>query len=108
MAKWHGIIGYVKTEETTPGVWTEEITERKYSGDAIKITSRWQPSGSTNDNLTINNQISIIADPFARKNFGAMRYVEFMGARWKIESVSAGEYPRLNLTLGGVYNGQQA
>ena len=32
-----------------------------------------------------------------------MRYVEFMGAKWKISSVEV-QYPRLILTVGGVYN----
>lgn len=107
MAKWHGIIGYVKTEETTPGVWTEEITERKHFGDAVSVSSKWQPNDSITDNLTFSTQISIIADPFARKNFGAMRYVEFMGTRFEVSSVAV-QYPRLILTTGGVYNGKQA
>lgn len=107
MAKWHGIIGYAKTEETAPGVWTERITERKHFGDAIRVSSRWQSNDSITDDLTLNNQISIIADPFARKNFGAMRYVEFMGIRFEISSVAV-QYPRLILTTGGVYNGKQA
>ena len=107
MAKWHGIIGYVNTEETKPGVWTEQITERKYSGDAIKVSSRWQSGVSTNDNLTLSNQISIVADPFAKLNFSSMRYIEFMGTRWEITDVAV-QYPRLILTIGGVYNGKQA
>ncbi len=106
MAKWHGIIGYVKTKETTPGVWTEEITERKHFGDAVRVSSKWQPNDSITDNLTLDTQISIIADPFARKNFGAMRYVEFMGTRFEVSSVAV-QYPRLILTTGGVYNGEQ-
>lgn len=107
MAKWHGIIGYSISEETTPGVWTDKITERKHFGDAISIKSRWQSNNSITDNLTLNTQISIIADPFARKNFGAMRYIEFMGTCWEISDVAV-QYPRLILTTGGVYNGKQA
>jgi hypothetical protein len=34
-----------------------------------------------------------------------MRYVEFMGAKWKVSSVDATKRPRLVLTLGGLYNG---
>jgi hypothetical protein len=54
--------------------------------------------------LAINNQISIVADPFANQNFHSMKYVEFMGTRWKITNVDV-QYPRLILTMGGVYNG---
>ena len=106
MAKFYGPIGYAETVETRPGVWTDRITERKYSGDVIRNASKWSTSSdSTNDDLNINNQISIIADPFAYQNFHTMKYVEFMGTKWKITSVEV-KYPRLILSVGGVYNGQ--
>jgi hypothetical protein len=35
-----------------------------------------------------------------------MLYVEFMGAKWKISNVEV-QYPRLILTIGEVYNGEQ-
>lgn len=105
MAKWYGTIGYAETVQRTPGEWVDEITERKYSGDVIRNTSRWSTnSDSTNDDLNISNQISIIADQFAYQNFHLMKYVEFMGVKWKITSVDV-QHPRLILMLGGVYNG---
>lgn len=105
MAKWYGTIGYADSIETTPGVWQDEITERNYVGDVIRNSNRWSTSSnSTNDDLSVSNQISIIADPFAYKNFHHMKYIEFMGTRWKIESVEV-QYPRLILTMGGEYNG---
>lgn len=106
MAKFYGVVGYSETSETSPGVWDSVITERTYSGDVIRNTSRWTTSSdSTNDDLNISNQISIIADPYANQNFHSMKYIEFMGTKWKITSVDV-QYPRLILTIGGVYNGQ--
>jgi hypothetical protein len=105
MAKFYGAIGYAETSETAPGVWTEGITERNYSGDVLKNSSRWQQAGDkVNDDLTIDNLISIIADPFAYQNFHTMRYIKWMGASWKITKVDV-QRPRLILTMGGVYNG---
>lgn len=104
MGKWFGKIGYAVTEETTPGVWVEQITERTYYGDIIRNTRRLQTSDKLNDDINVSNEISIVADPFARDNFHAMRYIEFMGTRWKVSSVEV-QYPRLILSLGGVYNG---
>lgn len=103
MAKFYGSIGYAVTEETTPGVWEEKITERMYYGDLIRNTKKLQPTDQLNDNINIANEISILADPFAYDNFHSMKYVEFMGAKWKIISVEV-QYPRLILTVGGVYN----
>lgn len=106
MAKWFGNIGFGVTEEKAPGVWEETIITRQYYGDVIRNNRRLQSSSeSINDDITINNEISIVADPFAGENIYAMRYVEFMGAKWKITNVDV-QYPRLNLTIGGVYNEQ--
>lgn len=108
MAKFYGKVGYAVTTETAPGVWKPQIVEFPYSGDVIRNTSKWTPSSeSTNDNLSTNNLISIIADPFANQNFQNMRYIEFMGGLWKITNVDV-QRPRLVLTMGGVYNGKQA
>lgn len=103
MSKWYGKIGYAVTVEKIPGVWEEDITERSYYGDTYRNTRLLQNSGGVNDNVNIGNQISIVADPYANQNFHAMRYVEFMGTNWKITNVEV-QYPRLILTIGGVYN----
>lgn len=104
MAKFFGKIGYAETVETTPGVWEEKITERDYFGDLIRNTRSLQSGEQLNDNINISNEISIVADPFAYENFHSMRYVEFMNAKWKISSVDV-QYPRLILSVGGLYNG---
>lgn len=104
MAKFYGVIGYAETKQTSPGVWTDDITERKYVGEVFRNTSGWSAnSDSVNDDLHINNQFSILADPFAYQNFHSMKYIEFMGTKWKITNVEV-QYPRLTLSVGGVYN----
>lgn len=105
MPKFYGAIGFAETKETSPGIWEDVITEHNYSGDLIRNTWRSQSSEHLNDDVNISNQISIIADPYANQHFFAMRYVKFMGAKWKISNVEI-QYPRLILTLGGLYNEQ--
>lgn len=105
MAKFYGKIGYASTVETKPGVYEEQIVERSYYGDLIRNTRRLQSTDKVNDNINISNEISIVADPYATNNFHTMRYAVFMGTKWKISNVEV-SYPRLILTLGGVYNGQ--
>lgn len=103
MAKFYGEIGYGITEETTPGVWEEKIVKRNYFGDTIRNTRSLQGNDKVIDNINISNSFSILADPYANENFHLMLYVEFMGTKWKITSVEV-QYPRLILTVGGVYN----
>ena len=107
MAKWYGEIGFAETVETKPGVWVEKITKRNYYGDVTRDSRRLQTADKLNDNINISNQISIISDPYANENFHSMRYAFYMGTRWKITDIEV-QYPRLNLTLGGVWNGEPA
>ena len=104
MAKFYGVIGYVKTVEVEPGVWVDnQVIEHNYYGDITRPISRNQPSGGVNDDINISNVISIVADPFANENCQYMKYVVMMGTKWKITKVGV-QYPRLLLTVGGVYN----
>ena len=66
------------------------------------ITSGWQQGENLNDDLVVNNIISIVADPFANENIHTMKFVRWMGVAWKITNVEI-QRPRLILTLGGVY-----
>lgn len=104
MAKYYGKIGYAETVETKPGIWEEQITVHNHYGDVIKNSRRLQSADKVNDDVTVSNQLSIVADPYAMNNFHSMRYAEFMGTKWKISNVEV-QYPRLILTLGGLYNG---
>lgn len=104
MSKWFGKIGYAITGETEPGVWEDTIVTRDYYGDLIGDKYRRQSSGNVNDDINLTSVISIIADPFAYENCSHMAYAEIMGARWKITDIDT-QPPRLNLTIGGVYNG---
>ena len=105
MGRFYGEVGYGKQIETAPGVWTEQITTRNYYGEVLRNVVKTQGAETLNDNLNVDNRISIVADPFAYKNFSSMRYVKWMGALWKINSVEV-QRPRLILTIGGVYNEQ--
>lgn len=105
MAKFYGKIGYAVEVEVEPGIWDNQISERAYYGDVNRNSSRFQTTDQVNDDLNISNEISIVADPYANMNFHSMKYVEFMGAKWKITNVSV-QHPRLILTIGGVYNGK--
>ena len=104
MAKFCGKVGFGIPQETSPGVHSDKITERTYRGDITKMARRLEGSEYLNDNIAVNNSISIVADAFANENFFAIRYVQWMGARWKVSNVEA-QRPRLILTLGEVYNG---
>ena len=105
--KFFGKVGFMITEETAQSVWEEKITEREYYGDVNRVSRRWESTQEKlNDDLNISNEISIVADAFATQNFQQIRYVEWMGVKWKVPTATLDpDRPRIILMVGGVYNG---
>lgn len=104
MAKIHTKIGFAQTVEAVPGVWEEKTIERPYYGELTKNSRKWSSSETLNDDLTLTNTVSVLADSFAYQNYSAMRYIVLSNSKWKITSIDIG-HPRLTLTIGGLYNG---
>ena len=104
MAKYYGNLGFVIETETSPGVWETQEILRPYTGDVMRFTSRVSTPDKVNDDIQMSNQLSIVMDAFACNHFYTLRFVEWCGARWKVNSVEV-QHPRLILSLGGVYNG---
>ncbi len=107
MARYYGRIGFLKQEEESsypPSRYKPIIEERLYSGKLVKVYARQQTAEKQLDDVSINNDISIVADAYALNNFSSMKYVEFMGTLWEVQSVTV-EHPRLRISIGGVYHG---
>jgi len=107
MAKFVGYIGYATTEETSPGVWTDTITEKKYIGDVMWNNRRYLNGESVNDDVSLNQAVSVLADEYANQNMMFIRYVRWNGMYWKVSSVEV-EPPRMKVYIGSVYNGPTA
>lgn len=104
--KFYGNIGFIEMVNEGNGIFSEECVERPYYGDTIRKMSRWDSGQKINDDLSINNQISILADPYAYQNFHKLKYVVYGNSKWKVTSVEV-QYPRLILSVGGLYNGDE-
>lgn len=105
MAKYSGMIGFGYSEQGANDVTLIEIIEKPYYGDVTKNYYRNQPGEDLNDNITVDNVISIVSNPYLSENLASLKYVTWNGSKWKISSVEI-NHPRVNLTIGGVYNGQ--
>lgn len=104
--RFYGEIGYVNTEPDDSGVFRPAPIERSYYGDVLNLSTKWKGTENLNDDIQVNHKISILADPYAFQNFPYIKYVRWLGTRWTVTTVEV-EYPRLILSLGGVYNGPQ-
>ena len=108
MAKFYDKVGFAVTAEVDPinrpGIYEDTIHEEWYVGDlVVNMSSRWVDSTQKNEDLRINNKISIVADAYAERNFHAIKYIWYQGVKWKVVSVEVAR-PRLILTTGGEYH----
>ena len=104
MARFYCAVGYGEATETAPGVFQDVVTEVAYYGDVIRNTRKLREEDKVNDDIEVQNSISIVADPYAFEHFFAIRYIRWQGILWKVTHVEV-QRPRLILRLGGVYNG---
>lgn len=106
MARFFGEVGYGESLEdpSGSGVWIDTITEVQYYGDVIRDIRNLNEGESVNDDISVNNSISIVADDFAIKHFSKIKYIRWAGALWTVTNVEV-RSPRLILSLGSVYNG---
>lgn len=106
MAKWSGRIGFVTTKESPAGsgIHREVVTIKPFTGEVIRSIRRWQPGEKVNDDVSLGNQISVVATPYLFSNFYAIRFVSFMNSWWSVSSTTL-DYPRINIEIGGLYNG---
>lgn len=102
--RFYGEIGYGESTETSPGVWVDVITERPYRGDVIRNTRKLDSGEQLNNDISVNNSISVVADEYVDQHFFEIKYVVWQGQRWVVTSVEV-RSPRLILNLGGLYNG---
>lgn len=106
--RFSGTVGYAEQAETSPGVWTDVITERHYYGDVFRNSRRLEAPSleppMVHGSLVLENSFSISADAHAYENFMNMRYISWEGKNWEITNVEV-RRPRLILTVGGLWNG---
>lgn len=108
MTRFAGVVGYGESQEVPPGSgdYKQVVTERSYSGRVVTNSRRIQEEGKINPNLSLQNSIEIIADPYARDNMEKLLYVKWQGNRWKVDEVTVvTDTRRLLLRMGELYRG---
>lgn len=109
MARFSGLVGFVHTVRTRPGVSSEVVTEKgPYFGDVKRASLNVSTTNSVNAELRTTNTVEIMADDeYVSENIFAIRFVVWAGTPWEVAEVTV-QRPRLLLRLGGVYRGNRA
>lgn len=106
--KFYVVVGFwVDDVETSPGVYRPGIVTRNYYAEVSRNNRRWQDQSRANDELKVENTISILSDLFARKNLASIRYIIWNGNKLKVTNVQL-DYPRIKLEVGGFYDRDDA
>lgn len=105
--KYYGNIGFSETVDDGDGVWKEKITDKKYSGDVLRLQRSKNAGEHINDGLRLNSQFSILMDPWFQDHFSSVKYIEYMGSKWTVETLDPTNYPRVLITPGGLYHGYE-
>lgn len=88
--------------ETSPGVYEDTIEEIFVIGTIRSVRARWSNMGSGSP--TASHILSIIAPEESTIDINEVVYVWWKDRRWSVVSV-AYLPPRVELSLGGQYNG---
>lgn len=107
MARFSGKVGYGISTEVEVDVYSDVITERAYKGQYVRESQTQIQADKVNNDLRMEERISIVADAWGTENWTRIKYVEVAGSFWTVTSVEV-ERPRLILSLGGVYSGPRA
>lgn len=105
--KFYGYIGFAVTVDDGDGVWRPTITDKKYSGDVLRLIRNKDSGEHINDGLRLNSQFSILMDPWFQDHFSSVKYIEYLGTKWVVESADPTNYPRVLITPGGIYHGDE-
>lgn len=100
---WYGQIAFSHQTKDETGVVDDHPILKNYYGQVIRNSKRDQLQ-NINPNLSITNQISVIADPFLETSFHDILYVTFMGSKWRVSSVEVQpNNPRLTINISELY-----
>lgn len=103
MARYSGLIGFSgQPVETSPGVFKTQYIEHHMVGADLSQTYNAQNGSTINDNMTVSNRISIVADQFTFENSSNIKYASYMGNLWKVSEITI-QRPRIILSLSDFF-----
>lgn len=102
--KFRGVIGIRRGfNEISPGVYSPVIDEVEVFAELRQVGLSWSQQ-SQGDGLKAKHVVSMIPPEKDDVYFTEVVYVIWRGQKWSITSITE-KPPRVEYTLGGLYNG---
>jgi hypothetical protein len=104
MTKFWGTIGINHgAVEGDPGIFTPTIEEVEVAGNMRLESARWQ-NHELGDSVTAKHVLSIVTPEDSKIDFAEAVYIHWQNQKWSVVAIKYMR-PRVELTLGGLYNG---
>lgn len=101
--RFSGKIGISRgSVETDPGVFQDDIDEVEVIGEIRSIGGRWSNMNSNEPRL--RHVLSIIIPEKSTVDINEVVYIWWMDRKWSVVAIEY-KLPRVELSLGGLYNG---
>lgn len=100
--RYSGEIGFEIPVNKGHGVHGFKKVVKPCFGDVVRADMSIEKN-DVNSDISLNNAISILADPFISTNFMYARYITFMNEKWSISTVDLNKYPRIIINIRGLY-----
>jgi len=104
MTKFWGKIGINRgPQEDAPGIFVPVIEEVEVAGELRNLGARWQ-NHELGGTVSARHVLSIVTPEDSIIDFTEVVYIWWQNRKWSVVAI---EYkrPRIELTLGGLYNG---
>ena len=108
--RFHGYLGYEGPSVEDPpdsGIYKASVVERVHTGVIVKHRRNQDNATSINGVMSVNNDISIVGDPYALEHLHNLKYIRWNNVCWTVTSVET-DTPRIIVSIGEVYNGAKA
>ncbi len=104
MTRFRGSIGINRgSVETSPGIFEPSIEELEVTGEMRNPSARW-PAHQQGGSVSARHALSIVTPEDSIVDYTEVVYVIWQSQKWSVVSIQY-KRPRIELTLGGLYNG---
>ncbi len=104
MSRFWGPIGVTRGPvETAPGIFKRVIEEVDVTGQMRQASLRW-PQAGMREGLSAKHVLSVVTPEDSDIDFTEVVYIVWKSRKWSVTSIQY-KRPRVELTLGGLYNG---
>ena len=104
MTKFRGFIGINRGPvEVSPGIFKQVIEDVEVSGEIRQLNAKWS-NAEMRDTLSLRHVLSIVTPEDSLVDFTEVVYVVWQTRKWSVTAIQY-KRPRIELSLGGFYNG---